>query len=273
MKPVFFNSATIETPEWLILRGGSRRKRTLAVRYGVFEHPTAGPVLIDTGYTDHALSAGGRSPLLRLYSAVLKPKLIEAGQPVTALAGLGLAPSDIRTVIVTHFHADHVSGLALFENAKIIASGPALRRISAASNLGNIRHGVFRELIPDDIAARFHPVEDTATCPAPPFATAWDLFGDASVLAVALPGHADGQLGLVFAQLSPPLLYAADAQWLSDALAPGKRPGAPSRWIAEATDMIAPTTDLVAAFRDAGGEVLLCHDDTPSPYDAERSAT
>lgn len=272
MRPVFFNSATIDTPEWLILRDGSWRKRKLAVRYGVFEHPSIGPVLIDTGYTEHAVTVAGRSGFLRFYSAVLQPKLIDAGQPETALANLGLTPSDIQAIIVTHFHTDHISGLALFPSARIIASGSTLRRIKAASGFANIRHGVFPELVPADISGRLSPVEECAICPYPHFARAWDLFGDASVLAVPLPGHADGQFGLVFPDLAPPLLYAADAQWLIDALPANKRPGAPSRWIADDAAQIGPTTDLVMGFRDAGGDVVLCHDDAPSSYDAKRAA-
>ncbi|MEO1238298.1 MAG: MBL fold metallo-hydrolase [Pseudomonadota bacterium] len=268
MRPNFFNSADIDTPEWLILRGGTRKKRRLKVRYGVFEHPTRGPVLIDTGYTSHAVTSDRRRFLLRLYSKVLNPKLNPAGDPETALASLGLTPSDIAGVIVTHFHADHVSGLALFPKAEVIASGKAYRRIAANSQLRNIRHGVFPELLPSDLATRLRPVETCKTKLAPPFSTAWDLFGDSSILAIPLPGHADGQIGLLFPNLAPPLLYAADAQWLIDALSPGKRPGAPSCWIADDAGALASTTDHVAAFRDAGGEVVMCHDDAPSPYDA-----
>lgn len=271
MKPVFFKSATIDTPEWLILRGGSLRKRKLSVRYGVFVHPNAGPILIDTGYTHHALSAPGRSSLLRIYSALLKPKLIEAEQPEAALTEMGLTLSDIRAVIVTHFHADHVSGLALFPKAQIIASGSALRRIKRASTPKKIRHGVFSELLPEDIEERLRAVEDCSVGSVVPFTQAWDIFGDSSVMAVELPGHADGQIGLAFPDLSSPMLYAADVQWLLDALVAGKRPGAPSLWIAQEPKQIERSTDLVEAFRDAGGDVVLCHDDNLTPYDFLRA--
>ena len=55
--PVFVNSATVRAPERLMRRGGRWQGLDLQVRYGLFLSETAGPVLIDTGYTRHAVSA------------------------------------------------------------------------------------------------------------------------------------------------------------------------------------------------------------------------
>ncbi|TGT17315.1 MBL fold metallo-hydrolase, partial [Mesorhizobium sp. M3A.F.Ca.ET.174.01.1.1] len=94
----------------MILRGGSWQSVRLRVRYGLILHPVAGAVLIDTGYTQEALSGERRGRMLRLYGALLKPELNAAEQVLPVLSRFGLSPDDIRTVIVTHFHADHISG-------------------------------------------------------------------------------------------------------------------------------------------------------------------
>ena len=129
MKPVFANSAFVSAPERFYLRGGGWRAVPLRVRYGLFEHPTAGLVLIDTGYGPR-VTEGKRSLALRLYNAILGPDLVRSGQPAAVLQRLGFTPDDVSIVIVTHFHADHVAGLDAFAAAHV----SALRRRTARKN-------------------------------------------------------------------------------------------------------------------------------------------
>ena len=57
-----------------------------------------------------------------------EPVLVDTGMPhdaprlLAALAGRGLAPDDIRCIINTHFHLDHVSNNCLFPNSVIYAT-------------------------------------------------------------------------------------------------------------------------------------------------------
>lgn len=261
MRPVFANSAWVTAPEWAILRGGGWRRRRLQVRFGFFDHPKFGPVLIDTGYTDHTITAPNRSLTLRAYNWLLRPKLNPAGQ----LRNLGVSPEDIRMVIVTHFHADHVSGLRAFPNAQFMASGLAWEHVRRKTNRQNLRHGVFAELLPDDFAARMQPIENLSEKEMPRLPKAYDLFSDGSVLGVPLPGHADGHFGVYFPESD--LLYAADTQWIAEALPTGKRPYLLPRLIWDDTNTGARSSERVAQFQSHGGKVLLCHDDAPSEFD------
>ena len=267
MKPVFANSAFVTVPERLFLCGGTWRRVPLKVRYGVFRHPAAGPVLIDTGYGP-SVTRGPRGLALRLYNAILGPDLVAAGQPEAVLQRLGSKPGDVGTIIVTHFHADHVAGLHLFPKARIVAKADVLRKILKQPAHKNLHHGIFRDLLPVDLASRVNDVDGVGLREAPlGLGGGRDLFGDGSVLAIDLPGHAEGHFGLCFASLSTPLLYAVDAQWCTEALEEGRRPGFPASLIADDRSALAESTRRVLAFRQAGGEVLLCHDPAESRYD------
>lgn len=265
--PVFANSATVMAPERFVLRGGSWRRSTLAVRYGVYLSETAGPVLIDTGYTRHSLQGPGRSLGLRLYGRALRPNLIAAGQPDTVLARFGLTPNDVTRVIVTHFHADHVSGLTLFSKARFLASAAGWNGLCKASRFQNLQHGLFPELLPKDFVDRLDLVEACKPARLPGLPQGYDLLGDGALISLPLPGHAEGHFGVLFPHLPRPLLYAVDAQWHGLALPQARRPGYPSRLIAQDWRALQRSSDLVEGFAASGGDVVLCHDPAPNPHD------
>ncbi|UVK37709.1 MBL fold metallo-hydrolase [Mesorhizobium sp. AR10] len=270
MKVVFANSAWVAAAERLILRGGSWKTVRLRVRYGLIIHPQAGPVLIDTGYTPHATTGADRSAALRFYGAALRPELNEAEQPLPVLKRFGLSPQDVGTVIVTHFHADHISGLSLFPHARFIASDAAWSRAKARTAWQNLSHGVFTELFPADFESRLDGLSSKQQIePSDGIPGGADLFGDGSVLAVDLRGHADGQFGLLFPRLDRPLLYAVDAQWLLAALVENRTPGFPASLLAEDASALEPTSATLRRFLTVGGEVMFCHDPKPTSYDLD----
>lgn len=261
MEPLFANSAVVTVPERLVLRRGAHAPLSLGVRYGLFVHPGNGPVLVDTGYGPRAVSAPGRSALLRAYGAVLRPRLVDASAPVAQLAGLGFQPDNVGTIIVTHFHPDHIAGLRDFPKARFLASGRAWAHLKKASPLRRLRAGFFMELLPEDFEQRLEPIE--ARQPAPlPFGLGFgfDLFGDGTVLSMDLPGHALGHFGLCWPRLDPPLLYGVDAQWLGAALVPERQPRGPARLIYDDARAVAGSAARVADFARAGGRVVLCHE-------------
>ena len=65
------------------------------------------------------------------------------------------------------------------------------------SSMAALRHGIFKELIPPDIEQRLLPLEELKRLPTGTvLGEGYDLFGDASYLAVPLPGHAFGHFGI-----------------------------------------------------------------------------
>lgn len=256
--PQFFNSAIVPVPERLILAGGGWRPIEIGVRYGLIEHPEAGPVLIDTGYAPRA-TTGPRSAMLKLYTAMLRPRLMPATLPLAVLAAKGIRPDDIRLIVLTHFHPDHIAGLKDFPNAKVLASAGAFRQIEKMSGPRRLRHGVFAELLPADFAARLVAIEDRPTVPLPRgLGVGWDVFGDRTCVAVDLPGHALGHFGLVWPERA--LLYAVDTQWLPPAVMGGRFPHGPAQLIYANDAAMRASTEKVRRFAEQGGEVLLCHE-------------
>jgi len=251
----FPNSAVVRVPERLVLKGGRWTVIYLAVRYGRFEHSGAGTCLIDTGYSARTIS-GARSLPLSAYAAILRPRLTPAVLPA--------ADPSATCILLTHLHADHVSALRDYPNARLIGDAEAAEHFLKVGALGRTRHGVFKELLPQDLMARLTPLSSLKAVEAPfGLGPARDVFGDGDVLAVPLPGHMKGHTGYLFARQPVPLLYAGDADWLAVALQDGRSPGAPARWILDDPAAAQDTAQRINTFAKAGGRVVLCHDPEP----------
>lgn len=268
MTILFPNSALVRVPERLVLAGGTWAQVDLKVRYGLFLHPKEGPVLLDTGYTTDLTESPSRSRTLSLYAKALRPKLLDAGQPRTVLERLGYTTDDVRWIVVTHFHADHICGLSQFPQARFITDGRVANRVVKRSRIGNLRHGVFLELLPADFSDRVHCISQCAvTPPELGLPEGRDLLGDGSLVSVALPGHAEGHLGILLSAQDERVFYAVDTQWSKDAFLAGRAPRYPSRLIADAPKDLDRSTDIVAKAMKRGLTTVLCHDPGSTRYD------
>lgn len=252
-RPRFLNSAFVRAPERLVLAGGRAAEIDIPVRYAAFDHPRFATCLIDTGYTER-VTRGPRSLPLQLYAGILRPRLL----------GEAIEPEKVGAVLISHLHADHIAGLKDYPRAHFFVSGVGLDHFLGGDALNRVRHGVFSELLPDDFLARITRFENLQRVSAPlGLGEGFDVFGDGELLAAPLPGHMRGHMGFVWPQLSPPLLYAADAQWLARAVMEDRAPGAPARWIMDSPAADAETRRRIKAFAEAGGEVVYCHDPEP----------
>ena len=278
MRPVFHDSARVVVPERLVLRAGRLARTALRVRWGLVRHPALGPVLIDTGYGPRVTGAAAgparpahpRSLLLRLYAAALRPRLDPRGHALAVLAREGIAPDDVRRIVVTHFHADHVAALRDFPRARIWASGREWAKVAGRTRPANIHHGVFPELLPGDLRARLDPIEERPASATPSgLGPAHDLAGDGSLLAVPLPGHSPHHFGVLL-PLDPPLLYAVDVQWMREGVSEGRVPGGPSRIAHSDPAEMRRSVERVRRFAESGGRFVLCHEPGATEFDAPR---
>src|SRR5918999_1031907 len=82
------------------------------------EHPGAGPVLIDTGLHP-SVAVKPTETFGRVASLAFRDLEMDANQAVPAqLRGRGIDPARVRTVVMTHLHVDHASGISEFPGAK-----------------------------------------------------------------------------------------------------------------------------------------------------------
>jgi glyoxylase-like metal-dependent hydrolase (beta-lactamase superfamily II) len=174
---------------------------------------------------------------------------------------MGVATDEVRTVVLSHFHPDHVGGLRDFPRARIVASAEAWRQAVGARGWRGLRRGHLPGLLPADFGSRLLPVEGLDGNPERhgPFSNTHDLFGDGRLRLVPLPGHATGHMGLLV-QLTEDrrVLFVADACWMSA----GYRRGAlPSRLTRLVTDDARRLQDSLArihsAWRDDPGLLVV----------------
>ncbi|CAM3685762.1 N-acyl homoserine lactonase family protein [Cohnella lubricantis] len=171
---------------------------TVPVSTYLIEHSN-GPVLIDTGWhTDIRIDQ--RRHLGFLASTMFQGSLPEGAAIHEQLAKIGIRERDLEAVVLTHLHADHVSGLKHVAGAKrIIVSD--LEVEAAQRSLGYNRtmwQGVkFDSYRPKSI-------------PFGPYGLGLDLFGDESLYLVHTPGHSRGQLSVLVKLSGGWVLLASD---------------------------------------------------------------
>lgn len=197
--------------------GGSWRPISFPSISVLIIHPLHGAILYDTGYADHFMSATERFPE-RLYRWVTPVAMERGAQLASQLAVHGLRLSDIRWCLISHFHADHIAGLRDLTQARFICMQEDFEQIRAMSRITGLRKGLLPALLPGDFESRLSFANDHAQRPLPAgwteFGLGHDLFGDGSLMALALPGHAPRQMGVLLRDAQDrDVLLCADACW------------------------------------------------------------
>ena len=114
--------------------GGGRRRRSFARLFAdrrwteplpilawLIEHPE-GLIVVDTGETARTAEPGYLTPWQPYFRLGLREWVRPDEEIGPQLRRLGFAPDDVRWVVITHFHTDHVGGLAHFPHNEIVTS-------------------------------------------------------------------------------------------------------------------------------------------------------
>lgn len=169
----------------------------------VIEHPSRGLIVFDCGLGPEIGEHGEDAlhPLTRmLFKTRSRPGLDLPSQMRTA----GLDPDAVGTVILSHFHFDHVGGADAFTAANFVATRGSRERSRSRMDgfephhTNWMRQDSWREI-------DFGSASSYAT-----FDRSVDLFGDSSIILVGGGGHTIGGLGALIQLPGGPVFLAGD---------------------------------------------------------------
>jgi glyoxylase-like metal-dependent hydrolase (beta-lactamase superfamily II) len=149
-------------------------------------------VAVDTGFSPAVGARRGRS--------------LEIA-PADALSAVGVDPSTVETLILTHLDYDHIGNVDLFERATVLVPGSELDFWSGPlRDRGQLRQRIETEEIDLLLALEREGRVKRFDAPAE---GGLDLLP--GVTAISLPGHSPGQHGLLVQTPGKPALLASDA--------------------------------------------------------------
>jgi glyoxylase-like metal-dependent hydrolase (beta-lactamase superfamily II) len=219
-------------PEWVTMSGGRWAPIEFPALVALIVHPRLGAILYDTGYSERFEEATEPLPE-RLYRWLTPPRLPPEQRLVAQLERRGIGLDDVRQVLISHLHADHVAGLRDLPRATFTAleADVAARR---GSSWQTLRRGVLPRLLPDDFDSRLTLVDHRPVVELgaewEPFERGYDLVGDGSLIGIPLPGHSPAQLGVLLRTTDDRrVLLAADSCWSARAFREERLPSLVAR--------------------------------------------
>jgi len=183
----------------------------------VIEHEE-GIIVVDTGETSRVHERGYHPswhPFFRLATQFSVHPEDEIGPQ---LRSLGIAPRDVRHVVLTHLHTDHAGGLAHFPDSKIWVAEQEFRR---ASGITGKLQGYLPHRWPKWWQPEFPRFEDQ---PLGPFQQTMSLTKRGDVLIVPTPGHTAHHVSVVVLG-TPSVFLAGDTSYNQQLLLSGKVDG------------------------------------------------
>lgn len=206
-------------PECMILPNSSWRKKHLFPSQSFVVTTSSGSFAWDTGYSQHFF--GSMRGIYRLYGMVT-PVHSDASQSLSnQLKKDGIV---IDRIFLSHFHADHMAGLLDFPNVPVFASKNAWDSIVNKHGIRSLLQAYIPTLLPENIERNV--IEDRGTfvllkehpelgllCSDTTIEHGWMVDASGECIAVSLPGHAAGHMGLFVRGENGWGLIASDAAW------------------------------------------------------------
>lgn len=166
----------------------------------VLTHPDAGMFIVDTGVDSG--SVDGRGPvrgLIRSFTASM--------EPVESLADiLARQPAPLAGVLLTHLHLDHILGIpdVPASTPMFIGEGETeARKVEYA-----LTRRTMRAVLDGHGPLHTWPVDEAISLG--PVTAAWDVIGDGSLWALAMPGHTPGSTAYLARTTAGPVLFTGD---------------------------------------------------------------
>lgn len=182
------------------------KKKKIIFEAGVFliKHRKYGYILYDTGYNVKILK---NKPKYFLYRFLNPINIREESMINFQLERRGVKTEEIKYIILSHLHPDHIGGLEYFPKSEIIISKKCFNEFerNALSSL------IFKDLLPRDFKDRLTIIEPLTEDKNFKHLKSYDLFSDGSILLTELDGHSSGQCCAYIKEKN--LFIAADTTW------------------------------------------------------------
>lgn len=185
----------------------------------LIEHPT-GLILVDTGETAQAHQPDYYPRLNRLFMQQSARIFINEEEEVgPQIETLGFRLSDVRQVILTHLHQDHIGGLRYFPHAEFLVSR---REYEAATGPRANLSGYW----PSKWPARFQPTQiDFQKRPFLSFSHHHTLPTSKDIHLIPTPGHSQGHLSVIVAADDMTYFLAGDTSFNQNLMLTGAADG------------------------------------------------
>jgi glyoxylase-like metal-dependent hydrolase (beta-lactamase superfamily II) len=250
-----------------LIQGGQRRQIACHSIVALLHHPRHGWLLWDAGYAPRILEATRPWPF-RLYQWATPMRLRPELAVVAQLTRFGLTARDIRTIVLSHFHADHIAGLRDFPLAEIVALDVAYQDVRKRKGLSALMRAFVPALLPDDFERRTRLLNDFRGPVLGSLGCGHDLFGDGSAVLLPLPGHARGQMGLLARTERGRIFFAADSVWLSASYRERRPPHRLTNFFIDDAAAMRRTIDQLHAFAVANPDVTVIPSHCPEAFAA-----
>ena len=221
------------------------------------EHPE-GVIVVDTGDTARTAEPGYFPRWHPYYRTSVQLEITPEQEVGPQLRGLGIAPEEVRTVILTHFHTDHAGGLSHFPKSDILVSKRDYK--NAQGFTGQVQ-GYLPHRWPKWFAPTPIPFEQASVGP---FEQSYEVTAAGDVLIIPTPGHTPGHVSVIVKAYALTYFLAGDTSY-NQALLFAQEPDG----VSLNTDTMLGTVDKVLTYAGAEPTVYLPSHD---PESVERLA-
>ena len=195
-------------------RGAPRKNIQFNAMFALIEHSEKGYILFDTGYTQRFFEGAKKFPY-QIYAGITKVNLKKEEEVVHQLKAKGIKADEVKYIIISHFHADHIGGLKDFPNAQFICTKVGYEDVRGKAGFSGLIRAFMPNLMPKDFEDRCRFVEvEKGTIIHPSLGKMVDVFGDGTIKMCALDGHALGMIGILVATPKREVFLVSDAAWL-----------------------------------------------------------